>query len=252
METASKTVVPPGSGADRADEELIPLHYGALHDLLGPANQLCSLAGLLIRQHRDQLGAEAGAVFDLMEGSAKRLQNLLAGLRSYVQITQRQAPFQYCDANALFASSMSTLQAAIDEAAGTVTHDHLPQLYCDPAQISFVFAAVLENAIKFRSQDPPEIRVSAATAGEMWILSVRDNGIGIDSKQHGRIFEMFKRVDGEKYPGAGVGLTIARRIIQRHDGQIWVESEPGRGATFHFSIPREKSSPPSSLTGGSG
>lgn len=216
----------------------IVLTYGSLHDLAGPANQVCTLAGLFLKQYGDRMGPEAQAIFDLLQGSVTRLQNLLAGVRTYAQIVGRQAPFALLDANELLAGSSSSLQALIDETGARVTSDHLPEVYGDAAQIAQVFTALLENAIKFRAERHPEIHISANASDHMWVLSVQDNGIGIDSKNQTRIFELFKRVHNEKYPGAGVGLAIADRIVQRHGGKIWVESEIGSGSTFYFSLPR--------------
>lgn len=216
----------------------IVLTYGSLHDLSGPANQVCTLAGLLLKQYGDRMGPEAQAIFDLLQGSVTRLQSLLAGVRTYSQIVGREASFTLLDANELLAGSSSSLQALIDATGAQVTSDHLPEVYGDAAQVGQVFTALLENAIKFRSERQPEIHISASASDQMWVLGVRDNGIGIDSKNQTRIFELFKRVHNEKYPGAGVGLAIADRIVQRHGGKIWVESEIGSGSTFYFSLPR--------------
>ena len=229
---------PDASQASAIREAEIVLTYGSLHDLAGPANQVSTLAGLLLKQYGDRMGSEAQAIFDLLQGSVTRLQNLLAGVRTYAQIVGRQGSFALLDANALLAGSFSSLQALIDETGAQVTSDHLPEVYGDAAQIGQVFTALLENAIKFRAERSPEIHVSANASDQMWVLGVQDNGIGIDSKNQTRIFELFKRVHNEKYPGAGVGLAIADRIVQRHGGRIWVESEIGSGSTFYFSLPR--------------
>jgi len=221
----------------------IVLSYGSLHDLAGPANQVCSLAGLLLKQYGDRMAPEAQAIFDLLEGSVTRLQNLLAGVRTYAQIVGRQVPFARWDANAMLAGSISSLQGLIDKNGAQVTSDPLPELYGDPAQIGHVFTALLENAMKFRSGAPPEVHISATSSDQMWVFGVQDNGIGIDPKNQARIFELFRRVHNEKYPGAGVGLAIADRVVQRHGGKMWVESEIGRGSTFYFSVPRNPPAP---------
>lgn len=244
MNAAAKNAAVMQSSPDAAQppavrEAEIVLTYGSLHDLSGPANQVCTLAGLLLKQYGDRMGPEAQAICDLLQGSVTRLQNLLAGVRTYAQIIGRQVPFALLDANALLAGSFSSLQALIDKTGAQITSDHLPQVYGDAAQIGYVFTALLENAIKFRAERRPEIRVSANSYDQMWVLGVQDNGIGIDSKNQTRIFELFKRVHNEKYPGAGVGLAIADRIVQRHGGKIWVESEIGSGSTFYFSLPRQ-------------
>jgi signal transduction histidine kinase len=156
-----------------------------------------------------------------------------------VQVLSAPVSYRRCDGNALLADACVSLQAAIDEHGATVTHDPLPEIYCDPAQIGYAFASLLENSIKFRSEHPPEIHVSAAAKDDIWEISVRDNGIGIDSRHRERIFGLFKRVQNDAHPGAGVGLAITRQIVEQHGGLIWVESQPGRGATFYFTLPRE-------------
>lgn len=216
----------------------VPLTYGALHDLVGPANQVSSLAGLLIKQYGDRLGPEGEVMLGLIQGSVGRLQNLLEGFRTYTRVVGEKPLLRVCDGNALLAGSLSSVKAMIEESGAVITHDPLPALYCDPAQIGHILAGIIENSLKFRNRDRCEVHVSSVLDNDMAILSVRDNGIGIDSKHHRRIFEMFKRLHNERYPGAGVGLAIAERVIQRHGGKIWVESELERGATFFFSLPR--------------
>lgn len=233
-------VMPAGAvgAGGRASEELgIRLSYGSLHDLAGPANQLCTLTSLLIKQYGDRLGPDADALIDLIRGSMSRLQNLMDGFRLYAQVAGKKAPEQACDANALMESALAALRTAIQENGVEVTYDRLPELHCDAAQIGYVFTCLVENAIKFHGSEPPKIQISAISSGDFWILAVRDNGIGIDPKHHRSIFEMFKRVHPDRYPGVGVGLAIAEHIVETHGGKIWVESELGRGATFLFTLP---------------
>jgi light-regulated signal transduction histidine kinase (bacteriophytochrome) len=238
--TKNAAVMPADAGASQPSaikEVGILLTYGSLHDLAGPANQVCSLAELLRKQYGDRIGPDAQAVFDLLQGSVTRLQNLLAGVRTYAQIVGRQSSFARADVNALLAASICSLRGLIDETGAQVTSDHLPEVYGDSAQISYMFTALLENAIKFHGEAHPTVHVAAKPSDGMWVLSVQDNGIGIDPKNQTRIFELFRRAHNEKYPGAGVGLAVADRIVQRHGGKIWVESAIGRGSIFYFSLP---------------
>jgi light-regulated signal transduction histidine kinase (bacteriophytochrome) len=162
----------------------------------------------------------------------------MSGLRTHTRIVGRCQPARDLGANAILASATVMIQQAITESDALVTHDDLPEVYCDPTQICFVFASLIENSIKFRSEQRPEIHISARLEqNDRVLFSVRDNGIGIDPKYTERIFGVFKRIHNDAYPGAGIGLPIAKRIVERHGGRISVESQPGHGATFFFTLP---------------
>jgi signal transduction histidine kinase len=155
------------------------------------------------------------------------------------------SPVEYrgCEGNALLAGALASLDPMAREADALVTHDHLPQLHCDPNQLIYALTSLVENSIKFRGSSRPEIRISATPSasvtpdGDGWRFSVRDNGIGIDPRHSESVFHMFKRINGDRYAGAGAGLAITRRIIERHGGRIWLESALGSGATFFFTLP---------------
>lgn len=220
-----------------AEDCTVPLSSHSLHDLAGPINQVSATVGLLLKRYQGRLGNDAETLFGYIESSTNRLQNLLAGLYRYLEMAGSSSPSRYCDGEELLAASVCSIQRAIDEHNALVTHGPLPELYCDPTQISFVFTSLIENSIKFRRQDKPTIHVSAVEQEDKWVLSVSDNGLGIASKNYERIFGVFTRVHPEAYPGAGVGLAVARRVIERHHGRIWVESEVGRGTTISFTLP---------------
>ena len=132
---------------------------------------------------------------------------------------------------------LGDLRVAIEESGAEVTHDPLPQVMADNVQLGQVLQNLLGNAIKFRSQEPPRIHVSARQEGQQWVFSVRDNGIGINPRYAERIFGIFERLHPRtEYPGTGIGLAICKKIVERHGGQIWVESEPGKGAAFFFTL----------------
>jgi len=210
----------------------------SLHDFTSPVNQMCSLADLIIKRYGGQLDAEAETLFGFFSGSAHRLQSLLAGLRTYIQVTGSVKPYQRCEGDALLAASLATLEHEIMESGATVTHDHLPALTCDPVQMSFVFTSLIENSLKFRGERVPEIHVSSSSHDDVWLLSIRDNGMGIPEQQWEHVFGMFHRLHSDSIPGAGVGLSIAKRIVEQHGGNIWIESELGRGATFFLTLPK--------------
>jgi two-component system, chemotaxis family, sensor kinase Cph1 len=217
----------------------VPLNSDSLHDLASPVNQMCSMAGLILKKYRGKLDDEANVLFGFMQNSASRLENLMAGLRTYLQVAASGGSYRRCDANALLEGALTSIGQAIDRNGGVVTHDLLPELYCDPSQMVYTLASLIENSIQFRREDRPEIHVSAISEERFWVFSVRDNGIGIDPRFRDRIFSVFKRIDNEKNTGAGVGLAIARHVVELHGGRIWVEAKPGPGATFFFTMPRD-------------
>jgi len=225
----------PGS---RGEEDSVYLTTDSLHDLASPINQICSLCDLVLRNYQGAFDEEAKALFGYMQSSALRLQNLLAGLRTYMQVAGSPPVCRLADGNELLASALRMVEHAISQNEVVVTHDALPALWCDPSQITYVLAGLIDNSIKFRGENRPEIHVSASSDKNTTILSVRDNGMGIDARYVARIFAAFKRVHSETYPGSGVGLAIAKRVMERHGGDIWVESEPGRGSIFFLELPK--------------
>jgi light-regulated signal transduction histidine kinase (bacteriophytochrome) len=226
-------------GRDRSpitcDDCYVRLNNDSLHDLISPVNQIGTLVDLVLRKYGGTVDPEAESLFGFIQSSANRLQNLIGGLSTYVRVAG--APnLRLCDAANLLAGAQTSIQPAIDQSGAVVTHGPLPELYCDPNQIGYAFASLLENSIKFRRERRPEIHVSANTQDNMSVFAVRDNGMGIDPAYGDRIFGLFKRIHNDAQPGPGVGLAITRQIVEQHGGRIWVESRPGPGATFYFSL----------------
>jgi chemotaxis family two-component system sensor kinase Cph1 len=210
----------------------------SLHDLTSPVNQMCSLADLIIKRYGGQLDDEADTLFGFFKASAQRLQILLGGLRTFIQVTTSSNPYELCEGDALLAASLAPIEQEIRGSGATVTHDHLPELFCDPVQMTYVFSNLIENAVKFRGERAPEIHISSASQQDLWVLAIRDNGLGIPEQQKERVFGMFHRVNNDMISGAGVGLAVAKRIMDLHRGRIWVESELGRGSTFFLALPK--------------
>jgi light-regulated signal transduction histidine kinase (bacteriophytochrome) len=231
-----------------ADECSVPLHPDSLHDLAGPVNQVCTMLELFRKRRRKRPESDADAeddelVLELMQTSATRLQCLMTALRTYRRVVDSPGEFRLCEGNALLASALASVEPMARNADALVWHDDLPALHCDPDQIIYALTSLVENSIKFRGQSRPEVRISAtrndlvAPQEDGWLFSVRDNGIGIDPRHSESVFHMFKRINGDRYAGAGAGLAITRRIIERHGGRIWFESALGSGATFFFTLP---------------
>jgi light-regulated signal transduction histidine kinase (bacteriophytochrome) len=222
------------------DDCYVRLNADSLHDLMSPVNQISTLVEVLLLKYRGTLGQEAETLFGFVQSSASRLQNLMAGVRTYMRVAGSPKPRRLCDANELLAGAQASMQPAIDQSGAMITQDPLPELFCDPNQIGYAFASLLENSIKFRGEHRPEIHVSASAEDDLWVFAVRDNGIGIDPTHGDRIFGLFKRIHNHTHPGTGVGLAITRQIVEQHGGSIWVESLPGWGSTFYFSVRQER------------
>ena len=221
-----------------ADSTCVTLDAGALHDLLSPVNQMCTMADLMLIRYRGSLDSEAEDLFGFIQGAAVRMRNLMGGLRTYTQTVGSRSHFRPCDGNSLVAAALVIAGAAIEQSGAVVTHDALPKLYCEPAQMGYIFGSLIDNAIKFRGESRPEIHISGTVEQDRVVFAFRDNGIGIDPRHRESIFGVFKRVHNDAYPGAGVGLAIAKKIIEGHGGRIWVESALGEGATFILALPK--------------
>jgi signal transduction histidine kinase len=222
----------------RTNDELRQFAYVASHDLQEPLRTVGSYAQLLARRYKGKLGTDADEFISYMVGGVNRMHTLLNDMLAFSRVTQTQnKPLSTESLDAVLAASLMNLELSIREAGAEVTHDPLPSVYCDETQIAQVFQNLIGNAIKYRTDQPPRVHVWADEGDTEWIISVRDNGMGVDPQYHDRIFGIFKRLHGRELPGTGMGLAICKRIIERHNGRIWVESEAGKGATFRFTLP---------------
>jgi light-regulated signal transduction histidine kinase (bacteriophytochrome) len=177
------------------------------------------------------------------------MQVLINDLLAFSRIGTQGQAFQPADCEAVLQTAMRNLQLAIRESGAQITHDPLPTLMGDATQLAQLFQNLIGNALKFRREESPEIHIRAGLKDGIWCLSVRDNGIGIEAKYFDQIFVVFQRLHGRvAYPGTGIGLAICKKIVERHGGTIWVESEFGKGSTFHFTIPEKARNMESTLT----
>lgn len=223
----------------RSNSELEQFAYVTSHHLQEPLRTVASYVQLLAQRYRSQLGSDADAYIAYAVGGAHRMKTLLNDLLEYSRVGTRGTPFHLTSCQVAWEEVLTSLQATIQDSGAVVTCDPLPSLMADPAQLTQVFQHLLSNAIKFRRKDtPPRIHVSAERQDHVWLLSVRDNGMGIDPQYAERIFLIFQRLHTEQeYPGMGSSLAICKKIVERHGGRIWVESQLGQGATFRFTIP---------------
>jgi signal transduction histidine kinase len=222
----------------RLNAELQQFSYVVSHDLQEPLRTITSFVQLLAQHVHGQLDAKAAEFIKFTVEGAQRMQALLTDLRAYTRVGGTVPEFTAVDSAAVLAHVLGDLHLAIQDQAAEVTHDALPTVHGDAYQLGLVFQNLIGNALKFGGAAPPRIHLTARREGRQWIFSVRDNGIGLDPQHAERIFEVFQRLHTRsEYPGTGIGLAICKKIIERHGGRIWVESEPGQGATFYFTLP---------------
>jgi PAS domain S-box-containing protein len=222
----------------RSNEELERFAYVASHDLQEPLRMVGSFVQLLGKRYKGKLDADADEFIGFALDGALRMQRLIEDLLAFSRVGTRGKPLVPTDANAVLARALGSLRLAIDEAGATVVSEPLPVVPGDAGQLEQLLMNLVSNALKFRGPEPPRVHVSAVRMHREWLFKVRDNGIGIDPQYFDRIFVIFQRLHGKaEYPGTGIGLAICKKIVERHGGRIWVESEPGQGATFCFTLP---------------
>jgi PAS domain S-box-containing protein len=225
----------------RSNTELEQFAYVASHDLQEPLRAVAGMVQLLQQRYKGQLDVRADEYIGLAVEGATRMQTLINDLLAYSRVERRGSPIKPVDANEALVSALRNLGTAIREQGATITNGDLPTLDADATQLAQVFQNLIGNAIKFHSERPPQIRVEARDIGEAWQFSVSDNGIGIEPQYYERIFLVFQRLHTRRdYPGTGIGLSICKKIVERHGGRIWIESTPGQGTTFHFTIPHRR------------
>jgi light-regulated signal transduction histidine kinase (bacteriophytochrome) len=222
----------------RSNTELQQFAYVASHDLQEPLRTMASFAQLLQKRYRGKLDASADDFIHYIVDGATRMQGLIIDLLAYSRVGRFGKEFVPTDCTKVFEQSLSNLQAAVAESGAVVTHDRLPTVQADGTQLVQLFQNLIGNSIKFRDTQTPRVHVAAERKASEWVFSVKDNGKGIDPQYAGRIFEVFQRLHTRtEYPGSGIGLAISKKIVERHGGRIWVESQLNQGATFFFTLP---------------
>jgi signal transduction histidine kinase len=225
---------------ERSNRELEQFAYVVSHDLKAPLRTISGFGELLQKRLQGRLDEDSQNWLSHMTQGAIRMQALIDDLLAYSRVGREEVASELTSVSSACDEALANLQASIQETGAKVTCDSLPAVVIDRYQLVQLLQNLLGNAIKFHGDQPPEIEVRAVRKGDDWLFSVRDNGIGIAPENVERIFRIFERVHGEEeYPGTGIGLAICKKIVEIHGGRIWVESEPGAGATFYFTIPAE-------------
>lgn len=222
----------------QSNEDLQQFAYVASHDLQTPLRGIAGFAQFLAQDYQGQLDSQADDYIRRIVDGCKRMQRLINDLLSYSRVESRAAPLEPVNLNEIVDDVKALLRATVEEKDAVITREDLPTIAADRAQLSQLFQNLVGNALKYQADTQPEIHISATSDDDRCTVSVQDNGIGIAEEHRDRIFDIFRRLHTEKtYPGTGIGLAVCKRIVSRHKGHIWVESNSKQGCTFHFTIP---------------
>jgi PAS domain S-box-containing protein len=225
----------------RSNTDLEQFAYVASHDLQEPLRAVAGMLQLLQQRYAGQLDQRADEFIQHAVDGATRMQTLINDLLTFSRVATRGQPFQPTDCAVIVTDALANLAVAIRESSAVITQDPLPTLVADRTQLTQLWQNLIGNAIKFRGKETPVIHLGAERHREEWIFSMRDNGIGIESQYFERVFVIFQRLHTrQEYQGTGIGLAVCKKIVERHGGRIWVESELGRGSTFYFTIPERR------------
>ena len=222
----------------RANSDLEQFAYSASHDLQEPLRSVKIYSEMLVRRCSAQLDPEALRYLDFLQSGAARMEALIRDLLAYTQVTHMETPPEETDLNGALTTALASLSDAIAESGATIEAPLLPSLHVHAVHMHQLFQNLVGNALKYRRDIPPVVRISVEKVGRMWQFSLADNGIGIAPEYQQRVFGLFRRLHGSgKYAGTGIGLSICQRIVERYGGRIWVESQPGEGSTFFWTLP---------------
>ena len=223
---------------ERSNAELQQFAYVASHDLQEPLRMITGYTNLLSKRYKGKLDDDADEFIGYAVDGANRLRVLINDLLTYSRVGTQGKEFAPTDCELILGQALVGLQVVIQESAARVTHDSLPTVMGDDVQLGQLFQNLIGNALKYRNGNAPAVHIGCQRRDNDWLLSIRDNGIGIDPRFAEKIFVIFQRLHNrEQYPGTGIGLAVCKRIVERHGGKIWVESAPGKGSTFLFTIP---------------
>lgn len=223
---------------ERSNTDLEQFAFVVSHDLQEPLRNVTTCVQMLEKRYWDKLGPDAAPLIHHAVESVAWMQTLIRDLLAYSRISTRGKPHQLTDCEKILEQTISHVRSIMKETNATITYDPLPTVTADPVQLLQVFQNLITNALKFRGHQPPKVHVAATRDGAEWIFSVKDNGIGIERQHLERIFVIFRRLHKKtEYEGTGIGLAVVKKIMERHHGRVWVESDPGTGSTFFLAFP---------------
>ena len=229
---------------EASNDRLEQFAYAASHDLQEPLRMVSSYLRLIESRYADDLDGDGHEFLDFAVDGADRMRGMIDGLLAYSRVERQGNPFEATDLDAVLDDALADLGVLVEEREARVTADPLPTVCGDATQLRQLLQNLLNNAIEY-SEERPRVHVSAEAGESGWVVSVRDDGIGIDPANQERVFEVFHRLHAiDEHPGSGIGLALCKRIVERHGGDIWVESAPGDGATFSFSVPQDAAAAP--------
>jgi len=233
----------------RSNKELEQFAYIASHDLQEPLRMVSSYVQLIGHRYKGRLDEDADEFIGYAVSGTIHMQALLNDLLAYSRVGTKGGAFKLTDLNSALNRALINLKVGIDQTRAEITHESLPVVYADEVQMVQVFQNLLSNAMKFCNSGTPHISVSAEMKDNEWVIRFKDDGIGIDPKYFDRIFHIFKRLHTkEEYMGTGIGLAICKKIIERHKGRIWVDSEPGKGSEVTINLPKKAADDTASRT----
>jgi light-regulated signal transduction histidine kinase (bacteriophytochrome) len=237
-EVAEETLLRTAEDLKRSNLDLEQFAYVASHDLQEPLRAVAGYVRLLEHRFPEKVDAKTREYIAGAAEGATRMEQLITDLLTYARLDLAGRTFKSANLGTPLETALRNLQFSIRAASAAVTSDPLPTLPVDESQIVELFQNLIGNALKFRGEHPPQIHIGARPEEGRWVIWVRDNGIGMEAQYFQRIFQVFQRLHTRRqYPGTGIGLAICKKIVERHGGTIWVESQPGQGSTFFFSIP---------------
>ena len=240
QDTLEKKVIERTKALAQSNKELKEFAYVASHDLKEPLRMITSFLQLLEHRYKDQLDQNANEFIEFAVEGAKRMDKMINDLLDYSRIGNQEREFEYLQSEKLLKTVLINLKSTIEDSNASITHDTLPLIFANEQMMIQLFQNLISNSIKYHGEKNPEIHISADNVDDEYIFAVKDNGIGIDQNHLERIFTIFKRLHTrEEYEGTGIGLAIVKKIVQKHRGKIWAESEQGKGTTFYFTLPNQ-------------